>query len=88
MYELINVRVELFGRRHSQINTVEFALGKGCEAVSSNSAPNDRIQLMKSNGRCVNQNISDKLMDLMASMLETTELRGKSTPLGQYITQK
>lgn len=78
----------LLRRCHGEINNVVFALGKKYDAFSSNSVRNDRIQLITSNGFCVNQNDADYLMDLMASLLDPIELMGKSTSLGQYIIQK
>lgn len=75
-------------RCHGEIDNVVFGLGKDCGKFSSNSARNDRIQLMKSNGCRVDQGDSDNLMDLMESLLDPNELKGRSSPLGQYILRK
>lgn len=75
-------------RCRGELKNAVFSLGRKHDAFASNSTRNDRILLVKSNGRCVDQSDSDNLMNLMSSLLDAHELRGNTIPLGQFITQK
>lgn len=67
---------------------IVYSLGKQFNSFSSNTARNDRLLLIQSNGEHLNQSVADELMQIALQILDSNDLANFDGSLGEFITTR